>query len=178
MTNLNDRQRKQLTPQILKKQGNYFCVDCNRTPDQLIRDGISPLLYIDHIDNDNNNNSIENLQFLCVSCNTKKNHPANEPTDKKAPVEFITSRKNKKRARKYVYGIMIEPNNPRPEYHQLIDDLAEFLDCSQQAVKNYLAAMTSKKHGLYEWQEGQDGHTFLHFKDDADLDNAIASNIA
>lgn len=174
---MNDRQRKLLLPIVLQKQGNYFCVGCERTPEQLIGDGISPQLYIDHIDNDNANNKPENLQFLCVSCNTKKNHPTKESNDRKAPIEFTASKRNMKRARQYVYGIMIDSSKPRPEHDQLIDDMAEFLDCSQQAVKNYLAKMTSPTHGLYEWREGQGGKVFLHVKPDKELDKAVASNI-
>ena len=175
MTSLNDRQRKELTPQVLVKQGSYFCVNCTKTPEDLIKIGVLPRLYIDHIDNDNDNDSIENLQFLCVSCNTKKNHPKNDPIDeRKTDPVFVTSKQNMARAREYIMGIMIDPDEKRPEYHTLIDDMAEFIDCSQQAVKNYLAKMASK-HGLFEWRIGQFGKSYLHFKDDYDLNKSVQS---
>ena len=177
MSNMNDRQRKTLTPLILIHQGGYFCGGCKKEPEELIQIGVLPKLYIDHIDNDNSNNKLENLQFLCVSCNTKKNHPrADQPkTSTNVDPVFTTSKLNMSRAREYVMGLMIDPKGSRPEYQELIDDMAEFLDNSQQACKSYLAKMTSKKHGLYEWRVGQHGSSYLHFKDDEELDRAVGS---
>lgn len=177
MSNMSLELRKKLMPIVLEKQGDYYCLHCNKKPADLILCGVSPKLYIDHIDNNNDNNSKENLQFLCVSCNTKKNHPANEESDRRAPIEYKTSKRNNKRAREYVYGRMIEPNSTRPEKYDLIDDMAEFFDCSQESIKNYLRKMTSKRHGLYEWRVGQDGNEYLHFKNDKDREKASAENI-
>lgn len=164
-------------PIVLEKQGGYYCLLCGKRPEDLINHGISPKLYIDHIDNDNDHNEKENLQFLCVSCNTKKNHPANNEYDRRTPIEYKVSKKNNKRARQYVYGRMVEPNSPRPEKEDLINDMAEFFDCSQESIKNYLAKMTSKRHGLYEWKEGNDGREYLHFKNDAEKEKASLDNI-
>ena len=176
MTNLNDRQRKQLMPMIMAKQGGYYCVQCQSTPEDLIIKGILPKLYIDHIDNNNDNNKENNLQFLCVSCNTKKNHPSKILDEAQTDPVFVASQRNTARARQYVIGRMLEPGIHSIERDELIDDMAEFLNNSQQANKNYLAKMTSKRHGLFNWQNGKNGLVYLVWKDDKSLNDAMASS--
>ena len=52
--------------ELLKVKYGEFCMMClaSHTERELV---------IDHIDNDNSNNNPNNLQFLCRSCNYKKN---------------------------------------------------------------------------------------------------------
>ena len=67
---LNKRQRDFLYPQIVKKQGGEYCKGCGKSIDKIQEN----LLMIDHIDNNNSNNILDNLQLLCRACNIIKNH--------------------------------------------------------------------------------------------------------
>ena len=54
MTNMNSKQREMLKPFVMAKQGGIFCVECGKTREQLMNDGKSGQIDIDHIDNNNN----------------------------------------------------------------------------------------------------------------------------
>ena len=154
MTNMNSKQREMLIPHIEAKQGGKFCVLCGKTKEQLMNDGKSGQLCIDHKDNNNNHNELENLQFLCHSCNTKKNHPSiEEPQQRVMTPEMYLGRSFEKRFRSWVNGLMRDPeNNGHLEYHFLVNSGAEKVDCSPETIKRYLLKLTSKE-GMYEWFE-------------------------
>jgi hypothetical protein len=154
------------------------CTDCGAGLFELEALGRKPILFIDHIDNNNGNNSLSNLQFLCRGCNTKKNWTRDnnlDPTTRNAPLELQLSKTNKKKARKYIAGRM-DSENYALVYEDLIDDLTEYLDNSQQANKNYIKAFCSKKHGLYTLED-RNGTIYLVPKNDDELDIVINSKI-
>jgi len=62
---MNGPTRKKLYTRIAERDGE-FCQKCEK----LSSEG---QIIVDHIDNNNSNNSFENLQLLCRSCNYKKN---------------------------------------------------------------------------------------------------------
>ena len=170
MSNMNKKTRDILYPRIVEKQKGAYCMDCKRDPFILLSLAQDPKLCIDHIDNNNNNNSINNLQLLCKSCNTKKNHPRIEPFERKPTPEYHASKRNLIKARKYIAGLMFDSsNNNALNIEELVNDLAEYLDCSQQAVKNYIAKFCSKKHGLYT-TENRNGEDYLVFKNDSEME--------
>ena len=161
MSNMNKRLHDLLYPLIEEKQGKICAnFECGNVED----------LFIDHIDNNNSNNDIDNLQFLCRSCNTKKNHPrTTEPTIRNAPPEYTAGKKNYKLAKKYIYGRLHDPEEHEALYlDDLIDDVANFVDCSQTQVKNYINKMCSKKHGLCTTEERTKG-IFLVWKNEEEL---------
>lgn len=169
MTNMNQRLHDTLFPLLIKEYGKK-CNTCKRW----YKTADPKKLFIDHKDNNNNNNDFSNFQLLCRSCNTIKNHPrTTEPTIRNAPPEFIAGKKNFKLARKYVQGLMEDPDNHNAlKYDDLIIDIAAFVDCSQQSIKNYLQKMTSKRHGLYTTEERADG-IYLVPKNDEELDEVM-----
>ena len=77
MSNMNKKDHDRWYPLIMAKQGGEYCTLCGKTIKQLIEDGQSGQLCIDHINNNNSINHLDNFQFLCKSCNTIKNHPKN-----------------------------------------------------------------------------------------------------
>ena len=164
MTNMNSKQREMLIPHIEAKQGGKFCVLCGKTKEQLMNDGKSGQIDIDHIDNNNNHNELENLQFLCHSCNTKKKHPSiEEPQQRVMTPEMVMGRSFEKRFRRWVNGLLLIPeNNGVLEYNFLVNSGAEHIECSPETIKRYLKKMTSEK-GMFEWLERDEG-TFIHFK--------------
>ncbi len=164
MTNMNAKQREMLKPFVMAKQGGIFCVLCGKTREQLLEDGKSGQIDIDHIDNNNNNNLLENLQFLCHSCNTKKNHPSiEEPQQRVMTPEMALGRSFETRFRSWVNGLMLTPkNNGVVEYNFLVNSGAEKVQCSPETIKRYLKKMTSEE-GDFEWIERYAG-TFIHLK--------------
>lgn len=164
MTNMNSRQRALLFPHIEAKQGGRFCVICGKTEQELLRDGQSAQLCIDHRDNNNNHNELENLQFLCHSCNTKKNHPRlEEPQQRVMTPEMAFGKSYEKRFKRWVIGQILTPENYGVlEYDFLVNSGAEHVDCSTETIKRYLKKMTSK-NGMYEWIERDTG-LYMHLK--------------
>lgn len=65
MARMNSRQRKAFYPVLVARDGE-FCQRCGKV-------GNYSFLVIDHIDNNNLNNELDNLQFLCRGCNHSKN---------------------------------------------------------------------------------------------------------
>jgi hypothetical protein len=127
---------------------------CGKTRIQLIKAGLSPNLVIDHKNNNNNDNRLSNLQFLCHSCNTRKNHPSiEEPQQRVMTPEMALGRAYEKRFRRWVSGLIQTPdNNGLLAYDFLVHSGAEHIGCSPETIKRYLKKMTSKA-GAYEWLE-------------------------
>lgn len=152
MANKNKDARDREYPLIIKKQHGEYCMMCKIEPWMLIEQGRTPILCIDHIDNNNNNNRLDNEQLLCKSCNTKKNHPAlAEPFTRSATPEMILGKKYESDFRRWVAGHYMENENIGLEYKFLINSGAEYVGCSQTSIRRYLDKMTSTE-GMYEWE--------------------------
>lgn len=150
---MNSTQRKYWYAQILAKQGGEFCVMCLRTIPQISNDGESPKLCIDHRDNNNNHNGLDNMQFLCKSCNTKKNHPqTTEPFMRTATPEMSAGKRYESDFRRWVAGLFMENENIGLEYSHLVNAGAEKVSCSPETIKRYLKKMASSE-GIYEWMD-------------------------
>ena len=149
---------------VLAKQGGEYCIMCGRRRLQLVEDGLSGELCIDHKDNKNTNNSLDNLQFLCHSCNTKKDHPTTEdPQQRVMTPEMALGKSYEKRFRKWVSGLIQSPeNHGLLQYDFVVHSGAERVGCSPETIKRYLKKLTSKA-GAYEWIE-RDG-LLLKLKD-------------
>ena len=174
MSNMNKRVRDKVYPILVSRLGEN-CVHCGIGMFELKELGKQMILVIDHIDNNNSNNAMNNLQLLCRGCNTKKNWSRNqpEPNTRNVPLELSRSIANKTKARKYIAGRM-DSENYALLYDDLLDDLSEYLSNSQQANKNYIRQFCSKKHGLYTLED-RNGEIYLVPKNDEELDNIIKS---
>lgn len=151
MANMNKENRDRRYPQIVDKQHGEFCILCKIEPWMLKEQGKSPILFIDHINNNNSDNRMENYQLLCRSCNTKKNHPTlEEPFTRSATPEMITGKKYEADFRRWVAGQFMENENIGLEYSYLVNTGAETVNCSPETIKRYLNKMTSSA-GMYEW---------------------------
>lgn len=150
MSNMNGRTRKKLYQEIAGNSGEY-CRMCGKLPweGQLI---------VDHRNNDNRNNSLENLQLLCRSCNYLKN--PRRPFDKECvneggaegETELQNSKKNEPLFRKYVYQRLNENDNrPLPE-KDLINGGAEHVGNSPVTCQRYMNKMCSLEGPLQRWR--------------------------
>lgn len=165
---MNKQTHDRLYPEIEKKQHGVYCVGCKRDPSILIALGKNPDMVIDHSDNNNENNDISNLQFLCRGCNTMKNHWRHLPQIEDLPDSptFKKSKQNEFRFRNYAMGRLQEPEaNYFVHLDSLIADGAEFCQCSPQAIKNYITKMTSPREGIFKVVLRQDAQEYLTFKD-------------
>lgn len=153
MTNLNKKQRDEVYPLVVARQGGEFCIGCGRDKTGLMRDGHKPEFCIDNKDNSGDHKRIENLQLLCHSCNTKKNHPLNDvPFHRSATPEMILGKKYESDFRRWVQGQYMENPNIGLEFDYLVSSGAEKVGCSPETIKRYLKKMTSKE-GMYEWED-------------------------
>lgn len=163
MTRMNSRTRRNLYPVIAKRDGE-FCKNC-QTPSS------EKQLVLDHKNNDNSDNSLENLQLLCKSCNYLKN-PRKKPVDnlcvsvceedRPMSPEMKENRRMEPRFRRWVFHKVFESGKIR--YEDSINAGAEFVGCSTETVKRYLKKMTSVE-GSYEIRTDPHGYHYLHFKE-------------
>lgn len=171
MANMNKATHDRLHPLIVEKQLGEYCVGCKRDPFILTTIGKDPKMLIDHIDNNNENNDLENLQLLCRGCNTMKNHwrhlPNIEDDLNDSPSYILKkSKQNEFKFRNYTMGRLQEPGaNYHVHLESLIADGAEFCKCSPQAIKNYILKMTSPREGIFKTVLRQDAQEYLTFKD-------------
>ena len=117
----------------------------------LAEDGASPKLCIDHISNDQRDSSLPNLQLLCRSCNTKKNHPARDPLagDRPPGPEMTINR----RAEPMFARWLAEQFMGDPDRHYLsktlVNEAAAHCDCAQATIRRYLDKRTTDELDMY-----------------------------
>ena len=165
MTNMNSKTRDELYPMVVAQQGGEYCVYCNKTRKDLVDEGKSSVLCIDVDDNSGNHSksNLRQMQLLCKSCNTKKNHPGNmEPFHRQATPELILGKRNEKHYRRWVAGLFMTNENATFPYDYVVESGAEKIECSIEAVKNYLRKMTSEE-GNYYWT-ARNGSSYLALK--------------
>ena len=166
MSKMNSRLRKKIYPKLVARDGE----ECHNCPTI----GNYNSLVIDHLDNNNSNNEINNLQLLCRSCNGKKNPRG----------------KAKKQSPIYVRGDEHQqPKEPSPELkksercepifrdwierrvgefgslsvYDILTGGAERAGCSQATVNRYLQKVCSIE-GNFQYIEKEDGQKFVRFK--------------
>ena len=139
MSNMSGQMRTKLYG-IISERDSKFCNFCGTTSDK-------KQLVIDHRDNDNSNNDLENLQLLCRRCNYIKS--SREPFDKcvktprKETTSLIVNRNKEPRFRRYVYGILQKKSMIKTE--KLVYEGAESIELSPVTTKRYLDKMCSKE---------------------------------
>ena len=133
---MNGRTRQKLYCILVSRSGDQ-CGFC-KIP------GSEKQLVIDHIDNDNSHNNLDNLQLLCRRCNYIKN--SRRPVDScvSDTDDAIQINKTKEqRFRNYVYDTLNKLQQINPK--KLIDSGAEYCGISPVTAKRYLDKMCSKE---------------------------------
>src|SRR3972149_8569367 len=104
---LNKRQHDYWEPQITHKMGGYFCYWCGVLPLTLQKHGKDPILLIDHEDNNDNHNVLENFWWICRGCNRRKNpHKQHEP--KRVLTQSESTNKKEKPWRAWAMELVME----------------------------------------------------------------------
>lgn len=168
MANMNKQKHDKLYPEIVEKQRGEYCVACQRDRFILRQLNRNDTLCIDHIDNNNENNDISNLQLLCRGCNTMKNHwrmlPNVEELDD-APT-YKKSKQNEFRFRNYCMGRLQEPEaNYKVKWDDIKADASEACKISLKCAGDYLTKMVSPREGIFDKKVLNDGEEYLTFKD-------------
>lgn len=157
MTNMNGRDRDRFYPDIARRDGEY-CRGCSKLASET-KEGF---LLIDHIDNDNSNNDLSNLQFLCRRCNYLKNPRGNKSIQERPSTpEMKKGERMERYFRNWLFGLITE--NHKWLLEDVIDAGAERTQGSTETIKRYLRKCISSE-GMYEIVEGQQGREFIQFK--------------
>lgn len=158
--------RIRLYPEIIQKQGGEFCVGCGLTPEQTNE----KKLLINHVDNNNSNNMIENLQFLCRTCNRIKNPSRTyKPAAIKTQGE-ITNLRVEENWRAWVMDKVLK--NSGYFVDEIIYSGAELFACSPETIsRRYLPKLTSAL-GLFIIRDG-----VLYLKSHEEGSASIAASI-
>jgi len=118
MGNMNGITRNQKYQEIAQRDGEY-CKCCGKLPNE-------GQLVIDHRDNNNCNNSLNNLQLLCRSCNYLKN-------PRKSPLDLCVSENDKFEAR-------------LSKFRQKEIEFEEYLDEEIENSRAYIVGMDDAIH--------------------------------
>lgn len=144
---MNSRTRSRLYKILVERDGER-CKICNKW-------GNAHTLVIDHIDNNNSNNQMWNLQLICRSDNARKNPRGPSKRKVQSPVcvsvseidkpkansaEFDRNRKSEPIFRRWIYFEV--RRGRRITYDEALDNGAERSGCSQEAIKRYLKKLT------------------------------------
>ena len=149
-TRMSAAQRARMYPDVARQQGGEYCVHCNQSPIELAAAGRSSVLCIDHDDNDPSNNDLRNLQLLCHSCNTIKNHPRAADHDDRPPgPEMAIALRAVPKFRAWLFQQFNCDPHVRYPLKNLLNDAAEECDISQETCKRYLGRAKSRS-GMYD----------------------------
>jgi len=151
---MNYRTRSMFYHFISKRDGEY-CQGCRVLPTE-------KELVVDHKDNNNANNKLNNLQLLCKKCNYLKN--PREPVDQcvsvrqapEIPTEIEINRTKEPKFKEYLDSLFNEYDILSAK--EVVNSSAQFLGLSPVTTRRYLDKECSIE-GLYEMVV--DGRTFM-----------------
>lgn len=131
--------------QILVERNGEYCKHCGVS-------GKMKQLVIDHIDNDNCNNQMDNYQLLCRTCNYLKNprRPVDSVCENESsePSELQINRTKEPQFKRLIGQMVNESENNKVPENEIINSCAEILDLSPVTIKRYLDKVCSLA-GIY-----------------------------
>ncbi len=162
---LSAERRARLYPVVAAQQGGEYCVHCNSTPDDLRLAGRHPVLCIDHVNNNPRDNDRRNLQLLCRSCNTKKNHTATAPAAERPPgPELAINRVSEPAFRRWLTEIFAADPNLQYAEGDLINDAAEWCSVGPDTIGRYLGKAASPRYGMYRRARNEAGTKYVELR--------------
>jgi len=166
MSRMSAKDRAYFYPILIKRYGEH-CNHCQKAPPDY-------RLVIDHIDNNNQNNQLENMQLLCYSCNGRKN--CRGPGKKQSSVcvsvratmstrppspELQKNQECEPIFRNWCNEIIQE--NKTLSYEELVNGGAEISNCSVDTAKKYLNKMCSIT-GAFDCYQNEQNTTYVRLK--------------
>lgn len=164
---MNSKDRQYWYPLIVEKQHGEYCMGCGISRvflpryklkgkfsllhSKQVRDFLTPILYIDHIDNDNSHNELSNFQLLCPSCNKIKNPTLKvELPYRPFTPEMAKNTKFEKKWRKWINDVVIEKGGLPIE--EAIDGGAEKFGLSPETTRKYVKKIISDEgnYGIFD----------------------------
>lgn len=144
MSRMNGRTRLKKYQILTKREGDY-CKHCR------ISGNMRPLV-IDHIDNNNSNNHMDNLQLLCRTCNYNKNprRPVDTVCESGSlePTELQINRTKEPQFKRILAQMINESKDNKIPEKEIINSCAEILELSPVTIKRYLDKVCSSA-GIY-----------------------------
>ena len=135
MSRMNSRTSKKVHKKLAEQFGDV-CNFCGRSSTEY-------QIIVDHRDNDNSNNDMNNLQLLCRRCNNIKNPKGTVDKCVSEPkTELQINRSKEPQFRRHVYEEINKHQSVDPEV--LINSGAELLGLSPVTTKRYLDKLCSK----------------------------------
>lgn len=176
MANMSKRQHDKLLPDIIKKQTTregdtgYYCNYCGAMPITLVKNHRNSTLVIDHINNKNSDNRLENLQLVCRGCNRRKN-PSRPPVDQSLLMTHSenVNRKAEPLCRAKIINLMID--NGELDFDDTKNSLAEKYSISPITASRYISKLTSSEGPLTE-EGGR-----LYWRDESRITKKTAQEI-
>ena len=167
---LQKKDKIKIRLKLLKKHGCYICNICKLSPDDLIKINRSPVLFIDHIDNNPDNNNFDNFQHLCASCNKIKNHPRNKfleidlEIDNSSKIELSLSKKYRRKTLLFIEGLLNDPaNSGHIRYDKrLLINICAVTGCCEKTAKENVCILTAELGGVFKSYTGN--HDQYHIK--------------
>jgi hypothetical protein len=156
VSKMNGITRKRFYIFLVKRDGEN-CKHCDKSPPKVN-------LVIDHIDNNNGNNSSGNLQLLCRRCNYLKN--PRRPVDlSEREEEDETELQKSRRIRPLIKKFILHEINENGVVSEkdLQNGGAELHSCSQQTVQRVIDSICSP-YGILERVKSSGGY-FIRYKD-------------
>ena len=144
---------------IIKERDGEFCRGCGK----ILKEIKEEHFLIDHKDNDNGNNKLDNLQLLCRSCNYFKNPRTeiSELDELEISSELKKGEIMENEFRKWVFGRVVLEGNLLVE--EAVYAGAELIKGSPVSTQRYVKKMKSTA-GIYEVVKLQDSRKYLRFK--------------
>ncbi len=157
---LSKNQRDSWYPQVASKQFGEFCLGCGISKENT-NEG---KLLIDHINNNDKDNRLDNFQLLCRSCNRIKNPSKPKTFEREMTPEMIKNSRGEPMFRNWFAGKVLEHRHY--SYEHAISSGAEFCGLSTETTKRYLRKMLSPD-GHYELGWATGGEVHIYEKGDA-----------
>jgi hypothetical protein len=158
---MNKKTHDRLFKILIERDGPY-CASCGRFCTH-------KSLCIDHKDNNNSNNDLDNLQLLCRSCNTKKNPRGKAKPENKSNDAKILEQSEEIRLKKKYIAIFLPWLEDqikiygRVDKKEIIRSGAKVTDASMKTITDYLNVECSLA-GRYTIVS-DDGKEYVEFKD-------------
>lgn len=183
MSNMSKYQHNYWYPKIAEKQHGEYCVGCGISPDSNWKDRKFTGLRIDKINNDGNHtivdNTVNDFQLMCASCNLTKNHPR-RPVDN-SELQMTASEKKNHAVEKPLMDWLFQriQNGERTSFKFFVAEGSYLFDISPKTIKEryYIKYFEAPSAPFETYYESEISDEYVRFKDAFSLKNKNVHSI-